>query len=186
MSNKLRKYIPNQFKESIYEVDFLTLYTNGYRLLLLDIDNTLASYEEALPTKDNLKLVDSLKEIGFEIIFVSNNYKKRVSEFAAPFGDVKYVSFATKPWKRGYKKALKLAKKSYDKSEVVSIGDQLLTDIKGSKKMSFYCILVRPIAKKTDVLTTKINRFFEKRILKKIKKKYPDIYEEVLKDYERV
>ena len=50
--------------------------------------------------------------------------------------------------------------------------------------MGFYNILVRPIEKKTDVITTKINRFFEKKKLRKIKNKYPKLYEERLKDYE--
>jgi|SRR5690554_2683549 len=184
MSNRLKKYIPNEFKQSIYEIDFLSLYDKGYRLLLIDIDNTLANYKTLLPSKDNLKLIKTLQEIGFEVILVSNNNYKRVSVFAEEISGVKFVHFALKPFKRGYKKALKIANRKYEKQEVVSIGDQLMTDIKGTNKMGFYSILVKPIERKTDVLTTKINRFLENRKLKKIKKKYPKLYEEVLKDYE--
>lgn len=184
MSNRLKKYIPNEFKQSIYEIDFLSLYDKGYRLLLIDIDNTLASYKTVLPTKDNLKLIKSLQEMGFEVILISNNNYKRVSVFTENINDVRFVHFALKPFKRGYKKALKIAKRKYEKHEIISIGDQLMTDVKGTNKMGFYSILVRPIERRTDVLTTKINRFFENRKLKKIKKKYPELYEEVLKDYE--
>lgn len=184
MSNKLRNYIPNEFEESIYEIDFLNLYEKGIRLLLIDIDNTLASYTTPLPTTENQELIEKLREIGFEVILISNNNKKRVSKFARGFKDIEYVHFALKPLKRGYKKALKKASKPYEKEEVASIGDQLMTDIKGTNKMGFYSILVRAIEIKTDVITTKINRFFERRKLKRIKKKYKDLYEEVLKDYE--
>lgn len=183
MSNKLKKYIPNEFKESIYEVDFFALYEKGYRLLLIDIDNTLASYKTILPTKENLKLIEDLQQMGFEVILISNNKFKRVSTFAAPFKDLEFVSFAMKPLKKGYKKALRKAKMPYQDFEVASIGDQLMTDVKGTKKMGFYSILVSPIEKKTDVLSTRINRYFENKKLKKIKKKYPEIYKEVLKDY---
>lgn len=186
MRSRLRKYIPNQFAESIEEIDFFWLYEQGIRLLLIDIDNTLASYKTLLPTEENLKLVENLKKIGFEVILISNNSYKRVSAFTKPFNDVAFVHAALKPLKRGYKKALKKANKTYKKEEVATIGDQLMTDVKGTNKMGFYSILVKPIARKTDVFTTKINRFFENKKLKKIKKKYPKEYEETLKDYASV
>lgn len=184
MKNRLKKYIPNEFKESIYEIDFLALYERGIRLLLIDIDNTLANYKVALPSEENIELVEKLKEMGFEVILISNNNFKRVSTFAKPFQDVEFVHYTLKPLKCGYRKALRKASRNYQKEEVAAVGDQLMTDVKGTNKMGFYNILVRPIEKKTDVITTKINRFFEKKKLRKIKKKYPKLYEERLKDYE--
>lgn len=184
MSKKLKQYLPNEYKESVYEIDFLTLYEQGFRLVFLDIDNTLANYKTKLPTKENIELVSKIQEIGFEVILISNNYYKRVSKFSEPFGDVPFVHWALKPFKRGYKKGLKLASKAYTKEEIITVGDQLFTDVKGSNKMGFYSILVKPIEKKTDVFTTKINRFFERRKLRKIKKKFPKEYEERLKQYE--
>lgn len=183
MKNRLRNYIPNKYKESIYKIDFLRLYEKGIRLLLIDIDNTLASYKTILPTEENLNLVKDLQEIGFEVILISNNNYKRVSTFTKPFDDVLFVHWALKPLKRGYKKALRKASKDYKKEQVATIGDQLMTDVKGTKKMGFYSILVKPLERKTDVFTTKINRYFENKKIEKIKKKYKKEYEELLKDY---
>lgn len=185
MSKKLKRYIPNQYKESVYEIDFLSLYEQGFRLAFIDIDNTLANYKTELPTKDNLELVKKIEEIGFEVILISNNYYKRVSKFSEPFG-VPFVHWALKPLKRGYKKGLKMASKDYNKEEIITIGDQLFTDVKGSSKMGFYSILVKPIETKTDVFTTKINRCREQRILRKIKNKYPKEYKDRLEKYESV
>lgn len=184
MKVRLKKYIPNEFNESIFEIDFLTLYKKGYRLLFIDIDNTLVSYTEKTPTDEVMEFIKKLKDIGFEVIFISNNYYKRVSVFSAPFGDIPFVHYALKPLKRGFKKGLKKASKQYKKEEVIAIGDQLMTDIKGANKMGFYTILVRAIEKKTDVLSTRINRFFERRILKKVKKKHYEDYKRTLKQYE--
>lgn len=183
MSKKLKRFIPNEYKESVYEIDFFALYEQGFRLAFIDIDNTLANYKTELPTKENLELVDEIQQIGFEVILISNNYYKRVSKFSEPFG-VLFVHWALKPLKRGYKKGLKKASRDYKKEEVLTVGDQLATDIKGSNKMGFYSILVKPIEKKTDVFTTKINRCREQRILKKIKKKYPKKYKDRLEKYE--
>ncbi len=186
MKDKLKKYIPNQFNESIFEIDFLSLYKEGYRLLFIDIDNTLVSYTEETPTEEVLKLVEDLRKIGFEIILISNNYYKRVSIFAAPFGDIPFIHYALKPFKRGFKKGLKMFNNKYKKDEVIAIGDQLMTDVKGANKMGFYSILIRAIEKKTDVLSTRINRFFERRVLKKVKKKHYEQYEKTLKQYENM
>lgn len=183
MSKKLKRFIPNKYKESVYEIDFFALYEQGFRLAFIDIDNTLANYKTELPTKENLELVDEIQKIGFEVILISNNYFKRVSKFSEPFG-VPFVHWALKPLKRGYKKGLKKASREYKKEEVITVGDQLITDVKGSSKMGFYSILVKPIEKKTDVFTTKINRLREQRILKKIKKKYPKKYKDRLEKYE--
>lgn len=186
MNSKLKKYIPNEFKESIYEVDFLVLYEKGYRLILIDVDNTLVNYNVKLPTDENITLVKKLQEIGFEVMLISNNNYKRVSEFAKPLGDISFVEKAKKPLKWGYKKVLKLASKKYMPNEVISVGDQIMTDVMGSNRMGFYSVLVRPIEQNTDVLSTRINRFFERNRLRKIKNKFPKIYEQTLKDYEKM
>lgn len=186
MNKRLKRYIPNEFKESIFKIDFLTLYEQGFRLLFIDIDNTLVSYTEKIPTKEVHELIENLKEMGFEIILISNNYHKRVSKFAAPLIDIPFVHYALKPFKRGFKKGLKMASQKYEPSEVIAIGDQLMTDIKGANKLGFYSVLVKAIEQKTDVLSTRINRFFERRILKKLKRKYKEEYERTLKQYENM
>ncbi|MCK5388163.1 MAG: hypothetical protein KAJ22_02660, partial [Candidatus Izimaplasma sp.] len=48
---KTKKFIPNEFHNSFFDIDFKELYNNGFRLLLTDLDNTLISYAEDKPTK---------------------------------------------------------------------------------------------------------------------------------------
>ena len=45
------KFIPNEFHNDFYSIDFKSLYASGKRLILTDLDNTLISYEESEPNK---------------------------------------------------------------------------------------------------------------------------------------
>lgn len=185
MKRRLKKYIPNEFKQSVFEIEFLVLYEKGFKLVFLDIDNTLIKYTTNYATNEVKELIKEIETIGFEIIFISNNYYKRVFEFTKEF-KFPFVHYALKPLKLGFKRGLRKTSKKYKKGEILLVGDQLMTDIKGANKMGFYSVLVNPIEKKTDVWTTKINRFFERRIIKKVKIKHPEIYERSLKEYENL
>ena len=183
MVKKRKKHLPDKYKKSVFEIDFFSLYNAGFRVVFLDIDISLIYYTKAKPTKKVIELIADIEKIGFEIVLISNNYKKRVKIFAEPLNKPA-VHYAMKPFKCGYKRGLKKLSEKYSPQQIISVGDQLLTDVRGSNKMGFYTILVKPLERKSDVWTTKINRFLERRIIRKIKKKYPKLYEERLQDYE--
>jgi predicted HAD superfamily phosphohydrolase YqeG len=75
------KFIPNEYETTIYDIDFKRLYDEGKRLIISDLDNTLISYREKMPTKELLDFKQKLNEMGFEIVICSNNHKKRVKAF---------------------------------------------------------------------------------------------------------
>ncbi len=181
-----KKFIPNEYETTIYDIDFKRLYDEGKRLIISDLDNTLISYKCELPTEDLINWKKKLNEMGFEIVICSNNHKKRVKKFCEAFG-VPFVSSAHKPFKGGLRKALKIARKiygqNYKKSDVVEIGDQLLTDQFASTRYGLYTVMVRNVDPKTEIWTTRFNRKLENKILKRIEKKYPDIYKEKLARY---
>jgi len=179
---KNKKLIPASYYKSIFDIDFLSLYQAGFRLILTDLDNTLASYKEKHCSKELIDFIGDVKKMGFEIIIVSNNSKKNRVKIVAEQLEVKWLHMAMKPLKRGYKKALKMASKKYHKKEILTIGDQMLTDIYSSNKMGFYSILVKPVEKKSDVWTTRINRKLELRALKILKKK--GLFTEYLEQYQ--
>ena len=130
-----------------------------------------------------LNWIKERKEEGFEVIIVSNNSdKERVSSFANQL-DISSISVAMKPLKRGVKKALKLASRKYKSDEVVCIGDQLMTDVFSANRMNFSSVLVKAIDRKTEKWTTRFNRKLELHVIKKIRKKYPNLYEERIKIY---
>ena len=180
----IKKLIPSYYYNSIYDIDYDMLYNKGIRLILTDLDNTLISYKQSLPSDDLKNLINNLKQKGFEIIIVSNSSKGLRAKKFAEILDLKYTKMSLKPLKRGINKAIKkLASKKYLKSEIILFGDQLMTDIFGANRSKINSILVKPIDKLTDILPTRINRRLELHYLKKIKKKYPDIYNDKLEAY---
>lgn len=178
----IKKLIPDKYYKTINDIPYTELYDKGFRLILTDLDNTLISYKETDPTPELFDWLKMVTEIGFEVIIVSNSKKYRVEYFADQL-NIKFVKYAQKPLKKGLKRALKIASRKYDRSEVVEIGDQIMTDVFGSKRCKLYTIIVKAIDRKTEVWTTKINRKLERFFLKRIKKKLPDLYNERLLEY---
>lgn len=179
----IKKLIPDYYFKSIYDVPYDKLYADGIRLILTDLDNTLISYAQTMPDDKLFEFKNRLINMGFELILVSNSKKERVDNFAKAF-NCPYVKFATKPLKRGLKKAVKkVAKGNYSKDQIILLGDQLMTDVFGAKRFKIKVALIEAIDKNTDIKTTRFNRKLENFFLKRIKKKLPDLYNERLKEY---
>lgn len=178
-----KKCIPDEYVSDVFHIDYSRLFAMGKRVIFFDLDNTLISYKETIPNQNVINLINSLKEIGYEIMVVSNSPKKRV-KIASDLLNVEHVNLALKPTKFGFKRALRKCKKKYKKEEVLEVGDQLLTDVYGSRRMNFYTILVKAIDHKTEVKVTKLNRIRERRIINTIKNKDFESYISKLQKYE--
>jgi hypothetical protein len=161
----MEKYIPDIYQKSIYTINYDALYNRGIRCLFIDLDNTIAPITIKSPHKKTKELFNNLKSMGFKIIIFSNSRRSRIKPFKEEL-DVDFCAHASKPFKRKYLKIL--SEYNLDVNSVACIGDQLLTDIQGGNKMSITTILVNPIGTK-ELLGTKINRIFEKRIFKKLR-----------------
>ncbi|MDY0211016.1 MAG: YqeG family HAD IIIA-type phosphatase [Acholeplasma sp.] len=176
-------FIPNEHQKSVNHIDFLGLYDKGFRVCLIDIDNTLVSYQQHEPTDLTISLLEKIESIGFKLLLISNNNQKRVSEFSKNL-HYPYISSARKPLKKGFKKALTMLNEK-DVKKVLNIGDQIMTDVLGGNRMGFYTIYVDPIMKKSDILPTRINRKMEAFFLNKARKHHKALFEKRFK-YEKM
>lgn len=135
--------------------------------IIMDVDNTIISWKD----KDVLPFVKEwftqLINNGIEIVLLSNNTNTRIEPIAAQL-NVPFVANAKKPSAYGIKKALDLL--TMEEQVILLIGDQLLTDISAGKKTNVQTMLVKPMS--SDMIPTRILRLFEKRLLKRYKKKY--------------
>lgn len=179
---RVTKFIPKKCVESVYDIDFNKLYDEGKKYILCDVDNTLIPYDIFYADDKLRELLKNIQVIGFTIMFVSNNRNERIGNFSKDLG-INYITSAKKPLKKGFKKALKLLSVK-NKNEVITIGDQLMTDVLGSNRMNLDCILVRPLKKSSEKWYTKFNRKMEKHALKRIKKYNPSIYKEIEEKHE--
>lgn len=154
------RFFPDECADSAYKIDYEGLYTQGYRGLLFDIDNTLVPHGAPADQKA-IALFKRLKEIGFRCCFISNNQKERVASFNQPI-QVSFIENAHKPSVKNYRKAMERLGTSQDTT--IFIGDQLFTDIYGAKKAGIRNILVKPIHPKEEIQIV-LKRYLEKIVL---------------------
>lgn len=174
-----KKFLPTDYVENIYKINYDFLKKQGVKSLFFDLDNTLIAYDEDVILGESLSLLESLSK-DFNIVVVSNSPKKRVMKAVSHFD---YIHFARKPLKVGLKKAINIVKNQ--KHEVCLIGDQVLTDVFGANRLGIDVILVKPLKKSSDKWITSFNRKIAQKILKGVKKRYPKRYSETIELYEK-
>lgn len=159
--------MPHAIVRTIYDIDLPRLQEQGIRGIITDLDNTLVGAREPLATPELTEWLDRVREQGFRVVIVSNNNKTRVSRFADPLG-IPYIHAARKPANRAFRQALDLLGMKPD--EAVVIGDQMMTDVLGGKRMGLHTILVSPIAPADEGFMTRINRQLEKIALARLRR----------------
>ena len=136
----------------------------GVRALLIDIDNTLAPYEQPDPDERNFAWVAAMREAGIGLTFVSNNHRERVERFAAPLG-VRAFWDAGKPLRKTLDKAM--AEMGCTPKDTAMLGDQLLTDAYAGKHIGLRTLIVPPIRDKRSLFVR-----FKRRIEKPYIRRY--------------
>lgn len=161
-SNNMNIY-PDLYLDSVKNINATLLKKNNLEGLILDVDNTLIDYYRNIVDGID-KWCEELKEEEIKCIIVSNTNKKDKVESVAKKLDLEYIMFAKKPFKSGFKKALK--KLDLEPSRVAVVGDQLFTDVLGAKRMHMFSILVKQVGEK-DLFFTKLKRPIENAIIKR-------------------
>ena len=162
----MEKFIPDIYSQSVYTINYKNLKKRNIKCLLFDLDNTLASYAESVPSND-VKELFNLLSADFKVIIMSNSGKKRLRPFKEILNvDVAYSS--KKPFKMKYLKIMNTY--NFKPEEIACIGDQLMTDIFGANRVGCVSIFVNSIGMQ-EPIWTKFNRIWEGIILKRFKKK---------------
>jgi len=171
----LNQVTPDAFYPTVFDIPFETLKTKGIKTIFIDLDNTLISYQETNPTTEIVRLFQTIEQLGFQLIIVSNNRGSRVGFFSKQVG-LDSIANAKKPTQIGFRKAEKQLG-IHHPNEVCLIGDQVMTDVLGGKRRGYWVILVNPIDRLTEKWFTKMNRIWEKRVLNRLKRVKPNTYE---------
>jgi len=128
--------------------------------IIVDIDNTIAPYNQKVLKPEIKKWFFNLEKRGFKICLVSNSLKERVDFFSSRL-EIPAVDKAIKPSKRGFLKAVNIL--NISKENIIVIGDQIFTDIWGGNRAGLKTILVNPMDK-NEFIFTKFMRLLEKFI----------------------
>lgn len=163
----LKYFLPSDYEKSIYEIKLDQLIEKGMKGMITDLDNTLIEWDRPNAPP---KLIDWFKKVedkGLHVTIISNNNQERVGAFAEPLS-LPYIYDAKKPMSKSFKRAI--ADMGLQPSEIVVIGDQLVTDVLGGNRLGLHTILVNPVAN-SDGFWTRFNRRIERYLLGKMKKK---------------
>jgi len=134
--------IPQFSFRSITDVTPEFLEQKGIEFLMLDLDNTLAAYDEHVLAEDVSKWVDDIQANGTKLFLISNSTRtKRVESFANHIG-VDYIMKSYKPSPKSLVRAMELTGFSSGVSALA--GDQIMTDTLAANRAGVLSIVVRP------------------------------------------
>jgi len=164
--NKPKRWIPTYRAQSIYDIPVSFYKENNIKIVLSDLDNTLDAFNVKEPSQRTIDLVKCLNDAGIVLMIASNNTSKRVHNYADHLG-VRAICRLHKPSSKNLKKFIQDEKLNL--SEVILIGDQVLTDLYAGNGAGIRTVLTEPISP-LDPPWTKVNRILERTKRKKIHK----------------
>ena len=135
--------IPRGFYNSVSDLDPQVLAAKGIRLVLADLDNTLAPYKVPHPAPEVVAWKEALDRAGIRLFLLSNSRKPhRARHFAEALG-IPFQGHSGKPKRGGYFKAME--RMGARPEETVMVGDQIFTDTLGANRAGVVPLLVEPI-----------------------------------------
>jgi HAD superfamily phosphatase (TIGR01668 family) len=138
----------------------------GIKALLIDIDNTLAPYEQDLPDEKIIAWFDSMKSAGVSCALISNNHPPRVELFNRDLGLLAYAD-SGKPGSKTLLRAM--SEMGASAEETAGLGDQLLTDTLAVHRLDMLSIIVPPINDKRT-LFFRFKRWLEKPFMRRYRR----------------
>lgn len=157
-----QSFLPTEIFDDIYQITPDMLQAAGIRALILDIDNTLVTYDDPVPTTSVAAWLDDMHAAGIQTAFVSNNHKERVEGFCAGMDCYRHAD-SGKPSRRYLREAM--AHMGTSEAQTAAIGDQVFTDVWAARRTGVTAYLVPPIKDKRT-LFFRAKRLLEKPILR--------------------
>lgn len=156
----LERFFPNEYLDSVDDIDLEMYYNQGIRGIISDIDNTLVPH--GAPADEHIiEFFEKVHAMGIDTCLISNNQEPRVEPFAKEVNS-KYIFNAHKPSTKNYIKAMELM--GTEKTTTLFLGDQIFTDIWGANRTGIQTVMVKKIDKKEEIQIV-LKRIPEKFVL---------------------
>ena len=152
---------PSRYYRSVTDIDLDWLTRSGVDTLLIDLDNTLLARDSDCVRDDVREWAAGIRDRGFRVCLVSNNWHERVFAVARELG-FELVPKAAKPFPFAFLVALH--KMGSKRRQAAVIGDQMFTDVLGGKLLGMTTVLVEPLSE-SDLPHTLVLRRLERLLL---------------------
>lgn len=154
---------PDACYAGLDRIQFTGLYRRGYRLVLLDLDNTLSAHGAYEPDAYARDCVKRIQAAGMTCWIVTNAAKKRGEAYAQSL-DVPVVAMAGKPNRWGVMQACQAT--GFTPEQTLLVGDQLLTDIWCARRSGCLAVLVEPRFTE-EAWNIRLKRWLEKPLFRR-------------------
>ena len=134
--------LPSHKFPRVEDISPAFLKEKGVKLLILDVDNTIAPYKTVTLRESVVAWARDLQAAGITLFIVSNNKGDRPEIFARLLG-IEYIKRAGKPSPRGVIQGMAVA--GFKPSETALVGDQIYTDTIAANLAGVRALLVEPI-----------------------------------------
>ena len=134
--------IPRYSFRNLTDVSPEFLIKIGVKLLMLDLDNTVAAYSESSPSDSIVSWIARIKEHGVKLFIVSNSVRSgRVEAFSDAL-KIGFVLGASKPSPKIVTGTIN--EFGFRPGESALVGDQIYTDTLAANRAGAISIIVRP------------------------------------------
>jgi len=161
---------PIAYFDSLVQIPPADLAARGYRWLLLDVDNTITTWNNQNLSAEVEQWFAALPSAGLRACLLSNNSAARLQGLAARL-QVDFYPKARKPLPFGYRRAVRQL--GGEPSASLMLGDQLFTDILGASLAGLDSLLLKPISLAQEFRWTYVNRRIEKLFIKNVLARTP-------------
>ena len=160
-------YVFSEFTD--ITADFLI--SHGIKALVIDVDNTLAPYEQELPDQKTIDWFKTLVDNGIKAALISNNKNDRIEKYNSLLSLPAYPD-SKKPSTKAILRAIE--QMGVDTESTAGLGDQLLTDTLAVHRLDMISLIVPPIKDK-KTLFFRFKRLLEKPFMKRYYKKKHEV-----------
>ncbi len=166
--------MPDWYVTDLRRVDWHKLIERGIKVVMLDLDNTLAKHGSSSGDEYADNVIAAVKEAGLIPALLTNAQGNRGYQFAEATG-IAYEGRAGKPGTSGILKIMQRYQISPD--QAVLVGDQIFTDVLAGKRAGVFILLVKPRFQK-EIISIRFKRWFETLL---IDKRDYDFLEDILR-----
>ena len=133
-------FVPDLMVGSIHDITPKLLSERNIGGVMVDLDNTLAAYNETEPGDEIIEWVRNIQKSGVKVSIISNNKQERVDRFNRKLGLEFNVARANKPFRRVFIEVA--AAMGLTPDRIAVIGDQIYTDVLGGNMAGMYTIMI--------------------------------------------
>jgi len=142
MSKKRFSLIPQYSFRDITDVTPDFLEQLGIKFLMLDLDNTIAAYDEHILSEDIVNWISDIKNNDIVLFIISNSTRtNRVESHSESIG-ARFIMESYKPSPKSLLHAMEVS--GFDPGTSALAGDQIMTDTLAANRAGVVSIIVRP------------------------------------------